>query len=68
MIIPATSDFRARIDTESINLLLTIDGQEAIEIDGKDEILIRQSNKNIKLITHPEKNYFAILREKLGWG
>ena len=25
-------------------------------------------NKNIKLITHPEKNYYAILREKLGWG
>jgi len=68
MIIPSTSDFRARINSESINLLLTIDGQEAIEIDGKDEILVRQSNKNIKLITHPDKNYFAILREKLGWG
>jgi NAD+ kinase len=68
MIISSSSDFRARIDTESANLLLTIDGQEAIEIDGKDEILIRQSNKNIMLVAHPEKNFFAILREKLGWG
>jgi NAD+ kinase len=68
MIIPASSTFRARMDTVSTNLLLTIDGQEAIEIDGKDEILIRQSDKNIKLIIHPEKNYYAILREKLGWG
>ncbi len=68
MIIPATSDFRARIASDYKNLLLTIDGQEVIGIDGRDEILIRQSNKNIKLITHPEKNYYAILREKLGWG
>ncbi len=68
MIIPSTSDFRARIETESVNLLLTIDGQEAIEISGKDEILIRQSNRNIFLVTHPQKNFFEILREKLGWG
>jgi len=68
MIIPATSDFRARIASDYKNLLLTIDGQEVIGIDGKDDILIRQSNKNIKLITHPEKNYYTILREKLGWG
>jgi NAD+ kinase len=68
MIIPAVSGFKARIMSEYKHLLLTIDGQEVIEIDGKDEVLIRQSNKNIKLITHPEKNYYAILREKLGWG
>jgi NAD+ kinase len=68
MIVPATSAFRARIMSDYKNLLLTIDGQEIIGIDGKDEILIRQSNKNIKLVTHPEKNYYAILREKLGWG
>jgi NAD+ kinase len=68
MIIPAVSEFKARIMSEYKNLLLTIDGQEVIEINGRDEVLVRQSNKNIKLITHPEKNYYAILREKLGWG
>ena len=68
MIIPASSDFRARIASDYKNLLLTFDGQEVIGIDGKDEILIRQSHRNINLITHPEKNYYAILREKLGWG
>ena len=68
LIIPASSDFRARIASDYKNLLLTIDGQEVIRIDAKDEILIRQSHKNINLITHPEKNYYTILREKLGWG
>ena len=68
MIIPASSDFRVRVIMDGANLLLTIDGQEVIELEGNDEIVIRQSNKNISLITHPEKNYYAILREKLGWG
>ncbi len=68
MIIPALSDFRARIGSNYSNLSLTIDGQVDIPINGNDEILIRQSNKNINLITHPGKNYYSILREKLGWG
>ncbi len=68
MIIPASSAFSVRIISDFKNLLLTIDGQEVINIDGNDEICIRQSNINIKLITHPEKNYYAILREILGWG
>ena len=68
MIISSSSVFGARIESEYDNLLLTIDGQEAIEIDGRDEILIRKSKKNIKIIIHPEKNYFSILHEKLGWG
>ncbi len=68
MIVPASSAFSVRIISDFKNLLLTIDGQEVITIDGNDEICIRQSNKNIRLITHPEKNYYSILREKLGWG
>lgn len=68
MILPASSHFKARIISDDKNLLLTIDGQEVINIEGKDEILIRQSHNNIKLITHPEKNYYTIIREKLGWG
>lgn len=68
MIIPASSRFRARVISDYENLLLTIDGQEVITIGGNDEVCIRQSNRNIRLITHPEKNYYSILREKLGWG
>ncbi|TFH41510.1 MAG: NAD(+) kinase [Chrysiogenales bacterium] len=68
VIIPASSRFCARVMSDYENLLLTIDGQEGIEINGNDEVLIRRSESNIKSITHPEKNYYSILREKLGWG
>lgn len=68
MIVPSSSVVRARIFSEFNNLLLTIDGQEAIRIDGEDEVLFHKSDKTIQLITHPGKNFYAILREKLGWG
>ncbi|MBN1533669.1 MAG: NAD(+)/NADH kinase [Spirochaetes bacterium] len=68
MILPSTSIVKARILSEFKNLLLTIDGQEAIRIDGEDEVLFHQSDKKILLITHPRKNFYAILQEKLGWG
>ena len=68
MVLPSTLVLRARIFSEFTNLLLTIDGQEAIRIDGEDEVMFRQSDKKILLIPHPKKNFYAILREKLGWG
>jgi NAD+ kinase len=68
MIIPSKMVLKARILSHFENLLLTIDGQEAIPIEGEDEILFRDSQKKIKLIPHPERDYYNILREKLGWG
>ncbi|MCU0846279.1 MAG: NAD(+)/NADH kinase [Spirochaetes bacterium] len=68
IVIQSDSVLKARIVSDAKNLLLTIDGQEAIQIDGDDEIIFSQTDKKIKLITHPEKNFYEILREKLGWG
>jgi len=68
MVLPSSSRLKAKIVTEFKNLLLTIDGQEAIQIEGNDEVLFMVTDKKIKLITHPEKNFYAILREKLNWG
>jgi len=68
LIIPLASETLARTLTDRANLLLTIDGQVAIELTGRDEIIFKKTDKTIKLILHPEKNYYAILREKLNWG
>ncbi len=68
VVLPVTSGIRARTLTNLTNLLLTIDGQVAIELNGSDEITFSKSEKKMKLILHPEKNYYAILREKLNWG
>jgi len=68
IVLPAASNLMARTLTDMTNLLLTIDGQEAIEFSAGDELLFRKTDKKMKLILHPEKNYFSILREKLNWG
>ncbi|HOQ11084.1 MAG: putative inorganic polyphosphate/ATP-NAD kinase [Spirochaetes bacterium ADurb.Bin218] len=68
LILPAKSLIKARVISNITNLLLTIDGQEAIRFSGGDEILFRLSDKKMKIILHPKKNYYAILREKLNWG
>lgn len=68
VVLPVTSVTRARTLTDRTNLLLTIDGQVAIELNCSDEINFMKSDKKMKLILHPEKNYYAILREKLNWG
>jgi len=68
IVLPASFNLRARTLTDMTNLLLTIDGQEAIEFSAGDELIFRKTDKKMKLILHPEKNYFSILREKLNWG
>ncbi|MCP4137695.1 MAG: NAD(+)/NADH kinase [bacterium] len=68
IVVPASVELKAKIVSEFKNLLLTIDGQEAIHIEGDDQVLFRLSDKKIRLITHPEKSYYTILKEKLGWG
>ncbi len=68
VVLPVTSVTRAKTLTDRANLLLTIDGQVAIELNYRDEINFMKSDKKMKIILHPEKNYYAILREKLNWG
>lgn len=68
IVLPSSARLTARTLTGVTNLLLTIDGQEAIEFSAGDELLFRKTDRTMKLILHPDKNYFSILREKLNWG
>lgn len=68
MILPDKSELKARIRSTMKNIFLTIDGQEAVRIEGGDEMIFNKSDKKLKVIPHPEKTYYEILREKLSWG
>ncbi|HNU92738.1 MAG TPA: NAD(+)/NADH kinase [Spirochaetota bacterium] len=68
MLIPAGITLSAKVVSDFENLLLTIDGQEAIPIEAEDEVRVRGSEKKIHLIRHPSRDYYEILRRKLGWG
>jgi NAD+ kinase len=47
--------------------ILTLDGQIGFDLEEGDYVLIKKSSKQIKFITHPQKNYFNVLQTKLGW-
>lgn len=46
---------------------LTIDGQESFALKPEDCIIIKKCVKYISLYDYGEKQFFTVLREKLGW-
>ncbi len=68
MVLADTSVLEARVRSSFQNLLLTIDGQEAMTMGEEDIIRFQKIDQCIRLVSHPEKSYHDILREKFGWG
>lgn len=48
--------------------LLTVDGQQAIQLLKADEIRCRRSSHTVKLVRLSESGFFEALRSKLSWG
>jgi NAD+ kinase len=68
IILPGSARLKARMISDAENLLLTLDGQEAIEVQAGDTILFELSDKHINMVHHPQKSFYNILKEKLNWG
>ena len=78
-ICPHLLSFRSLVlaDTEVIsiqvksksNVMLSIDGQEEINLGYNDIIQIKKAKQKLKLVSFPSSiDYFQILNEKLKWG
>ncbi len=52
----------------SEDVLLTLDGQIGFPLFPGDVVEIKKSRFRMKLIKHPSKSYYDILRTKLKWG
>jgi NAD+ kinase len=48
--------------------LLTIDGQQGVELQRGDEVRCRRSSHTVKLVRLGETGFFDALRSKLSWG
>lgn len=48
--------------------LLTVDGQQAVELKRGDEVRCHRSNYTVKLVRLGETGFFEALRGKLSWG
>ena len=48
--------------------LLTVDGQQAVELQQADEVRCHRSGFTVKLVRISESGFFEALRNKLSWG
>lgn len=69
IIIPDTSVIQIKMKNKSEEtVVLTFDGQVGFDLYYDDKVIIRKSEKKIKLFRPPDNSYFNILRTKLMWG
>ncbi len=66
LVMPA--DFTIKIKTPNNKLLVVVDGQDSYTLEKSDNLIIRGSKRNAKLLHRKERNYFRVLNEKLSWG
>jgi len=48
--------------------LLTVDGQQGVQLMRGDELRCRRSDYSVKLVRLSEGSFFEVLRNKLSWG
>lgn len=68
MVISSDSRIKVHIVTGDEEVYLTIDGQRGNPLEKNDVVEVRCSDLEMLLISSPQRNYFDLLQEKLGWG
>ena len=68
LILPVNAVIEIPINPEALDVMLTSDGQVSCPLEPGDVVRVARSDNSISLIKNPHKNYFEILRTKLGWG
>ncbi len=68
MVLPISSRIRAKLLTKGEEVYLTVDGQRGEILKTGDCVEIQEAEYSLSLISSPRRDYFQLLREKLGWG
>jgi NAD+ kinase len=67
LIVPDEVEISIRLDKDSADIVLTLDGQKGLDITEKDLITVRRSSHPMHLILLPDRHYFDVLKAKLRW-
>ncbi len=68
MVVSSSSTIRVQLLTGGEEVYLTLDGQRGMKMERGDEVEVRRSDLELDLVSSPRRNYFRLLKEKLGWG
>lgn len=67
MVISLDSRIRLQLLTAGEEVYLTLDGQRGITLGKNDIVEIEKAAFELSLVSSPKRNYFDLLKEKLGW-
>ena len=67
LILPEDVSIKIKLEEGSSDMMLTFDGQVGLEINGRDEILIKKARQPVNMIRIHGLHYFDILKAKLRW-
>jgi len=67
LILPGQMKVAIQIKNAMEKISLIIDGQVDHELNEGDRVEVQKAKGHLKLIKSPLRDYFTILREKLGW-
>ena len=68
LLIPSESRVSVRLLTAGEEVHYTLDGQRGGAMVAGDVMNIRRAALELLLVTSPKRNYFDLVKEKLGWG
>jgi NAD+ kinase len=68
MVVSSDSRIRIQLLTAGEEVYLTLDGQRGVPLAKNDIIEAGCPGLKLKLISSPRRNYFDLIRDKLGWG
>jgi NAD+ kinase len=67
LIVPDSIRITLKLAKGASDIKLTFDGQEGLDIDDRDTIIVRKGSHALKMITLPGQHYFDVLKAKLRW-
>lgn len=68
IVLDGRSELRFELLSSSDEMALVVDGQERVDVRRGDSFTIRQAPTGLNLVLTGERDWFAVLRQKLGWG
>ncbi|HCC54633.1 MAG TPA: NAD(+) kinase [Desulfobulbaceae bacterium] len=68
VLLPASVCLTTRLAEQADRVKVIVDGQPAWEMSANDTLEVMASERPLRLICSPQKDYFEILRNKLNWG
>jgi NAD+ kinase len=68
MVMPGESNITVKVEGVPNQIILTVDGQEAVDLEVGDEVQCCKSDACVRLLRLHPNGLFNVLRSKLKWG